>query len=489
MFQSERVLTLTIAFHPDTSRIGEQAVLRQVSGEGGTELNRYNPTFAQHGEMPRPLEDSHVSRSPIMLSLDDESLTIDPGETGIEVVLNGTWLRGAETVPLWKVSRGLTLKLSDRVLLCIHFSDPGRGDTPARGLVGHGDAMDEVRELIGDLAADDDPALLIGENGVGKALVAKAIHDASSRGGRVFTELDLGAIPPEHVAATLLANDGPIMETHEGTLYIEGLDEVDDAIQGIVFDLVRSGKFTDGQGAETPADIRLIVGSGRELEHAVTEGHLRTEFTALFATSMHIPALRHRREDIAPLFLHFLRQALRDRGDVTLLQDTGPGRPLWLPPDFVGRLLRHQWPGNGDQLSAVAGEIAATCKEGYTVRVTKAVERYLDDPDTLELGLGLSAPATTHVDPADVEDSDLLGALKAYRWGAVATATHLGTSVRAVHDLMEASPMFKNSARLSDAAVRAGCRQFRDELTLVAEQLQVSRRGLKRRLWGQTLRS
>jgi two-component system, NtrC family, nitrogen regulation response regulator GlnG len=483
MFEIERALTLTIAFHPDTSRIGEQAVLRQLTSGGTTELNRFAPTFAQHGEMPRPLEDTHISRSPITLTVDEESLVVDPGEAGVEVVLNGEWLRGPKSTPLWRVTRGLTMKLSDRVLLCVHLSEPGRGDTPARGLIGHGDAVDEIRELIGDLAADDDPALLIGEDGVGKALVAKAIHDASSRGGRTFIELDLGAIPPDEVHGVLFGDEGPIASAHEGTLYVEGLDEANQEVQKAIFALIRNHELTGEDGSVLSVDARVLVGSGRELEHAVADGHVLTEFTALFSMSLHIPALRYRREDIAPLFMHFLRQSLRERGGVTVLQDGGPGRPLWLPPDFMGRLLRHQWPGNGDQLAAVADEVATTCKEGYTIRITKAVERYLDDPEVADLGLGLGMPATGHVSADDIDDEDLVGALRAYRWSAVATATHLGTSVRTIHDLIDKSRMFKDASRVSDPAVRAACRQFRSELTLVAEQLQVSRRGLKRRLW------
>ena len=474
---------MTIAFHPDTSRIGEQVILRDALEGQPVVINRNQPSFAQHGEMPMPLEDSHVSRSPLTLYVEGEELIIDPTQTTTEVVFDGEWIREEIRLPLWKINRGLTLKLADRVMLCVHLSQAGRTDRASRGLVGHGDAIDEVREMIGDLAADDDPALLIGEEGVGKKRVAKAIHDASSRGGRVFKSVDLGGVPPDKLESYLLGPQSPILESEGGTLYVDGLSEIDDALQAMILTLVQSGQFTDQDGETHDLDIRLLVGSGRELEHAVVEGHLRSEFTALFAMSLHIPPLRHRIEDIAPLFLYFLKQSLRDKGQVTVLQDGGPGRPLWLPPDFVGRLLRHQWPGNGSQLSAVAEAVAETGGQGYTVRVTKSVERYLDDAATFDHGLGLGMPATGHVAPADVSDQDLLGALNAYRWNAVATANHLGTSVRAVYDLMDASPMFKKPERLSQAALQGVCRQFGGDITLSAEQLQVSSRGLKRRLW------
>ena len=189
-------------------------------------------------------------------------------------------------------------------------------------------------------------------------------------------------------------------------------------------EFVTKGQVVDISGEARPVDIRLLVGAKRELEHAVTEGHLKSEFTALFAMSLHIPPLRHRIEDIAPLFLHFLKQALRERGQI-VLQDGDPTTP-WLPPDFIGRLLRHQWPGNADQLDAVASAVADTRGQGYTVRVTQEVERYLDDVATYDHGLGLGMPATGHVDPKDVSDQDLLGALKAYRWNTTATAIHPG---------------------------------------------------------------
>ena len=485
MFDIDRALTLTIAFHPDTSRVGEQCILRHAMQGEPIKVNRNVPSFAQHGDMPVPLEDSHISRSPVLLRLEEEELVIDPTQTSTEVVLNSEWLREETRIPRWKVNRGVTLKLADRIMLCIHFSQAGRGNSASRGLIGHGDAIDEVREMVGDLAADDDPALLLGEYGVGKRRVARAIHDASSRGGRAFEALDLTAIPAEHVKQAVRGEDGVLLRADGGTLFVEGLAEVDDDVQRMFIDLVQKGQMVDIAGNTQAIDIRLLVGSGRELEHAVTEGVLRSEFTALFAMSLHIPPLRHRIEDIAPLFLHFLKQSLREKGQVVLLQDGGPGRPLWLPPDFVGRLLRHQWPGNGNQLAAVADAVADTCGQGYTVRVTKEVERYLDDAATYDHGLGLGMPATDHVTPSDVSDQDLLGALKAYRWNAVATATHLGTSVRAISDLMDASPMFKTPDRLSEAAIEGALRQFGGEITLAAEQLQVSMRGLQRRLWKQ----
>ena len=482
MFETDRSLTLTIAFHPDTSRIGEQSVLRHVIEGEAITLNRNQPSFAQRGDMPMPLEDSHISRSPILIRLEEEELVIDPTQTTTEVVLQGEWLREETKTPLWKVNKGLTLKLADRVMLCIHFSQNTKGRHPSRGLVGQGDAMDEIREMIGDLAAEDAPALLIGESGVGKRRVARAVHDASSRGGRAFETIDLEAFPPSSVMHQLIGDEGHLARAEGGTLYIEGLSEVEDAVQALFLKLAQKGEYADIRGDTRAADVRLLVGSKREPEHAVAEGHLRSEYTALFSSSLQLPPLRHRIEDIAPLFVHFLKGALRERGQIVLLQDGGPGRPLWLPPDFIGRLLRHQWPGNAAQLKAVAEAVANTCGQGYTVRVTKEVERFLDDAQTFDHGLGLGMPATEKVAPSDVTDQDLLGALKAYRWNATATANHLGVSVRAVQDLMDGSPMFKKAERLSEQATSSVMTQFGGDLTLAAEQLQVSIRSLKRHL-------
>ena len=265
MFQIDRTLTMTIAFHPDTSRIGEQAVLRRAMDGDPITLNRSEPSFAQHGEMPMPLKDSHISRDPVTVRVADDELIIDPTTTSTEVVLNSDWIREETRLPLWKINKGVTLKLADRVMLCIHFSQGGRGDTASRGFIGHGDAIDEVRELIGDLAADEDPALLIGEDGVGKKRVAKAIHDASSRGGRTFQTLDLSELPTREVRQIVQSEDGPVHEADGGTLYIEGLAEVDDDIQKLFFELVQQGQLLREDGTERTVDIRLLVGSGREL--------------------------------------------------------------------------------------------------------------------------------------------------------------------------------------------------------------------------------
>ena len=196
--------------------------------------------------------------------------------------------------------------------------------------------------------------------------------------------------------------------------------------------------------------------------------------------------IRHRAEDVAPIFINFLTQELRAVGNETVLQQGTLGKPLWLSPDFIGRLTRYYWPGNVDQIVALAEAVAQSSHEGLSLRITESIAAMLSNATAYVNDLGLSAPATAHVRPEDVDEMNMVGALRAYRWCATATANHLGISRRALFELMDASSAIRPSSGLNEAAVRGQYRQLGGNLALLCERLEVSRRTLKRQLnvWG-----
>jgi DNA-binding NtrC family response regulator len=334
------------------------------------------------------------------------------------------------------------------------------------------------------MASEDGPVIVEGEPGVGKALLARAIHTASARGGGAFVEVDLTQFEQSDMLAELFGPQGAFQRADGGTLLIEGIDEAPLSVQGPLVSAIEEGTLDNPlTGDFGRIDVRLIFATGTPLAHAVEEGYVLEALADLVSEPIVLAPLRHRVEDIAPLFIHFLTQELRTLGNETVLQQGTLGKPLWISPDFLGRLTSYYWPGNVDQVQALAEAVASNSHEGLTMRITEPVAALLSNATAYVNDLGLSAPSAGRRDPNDVDEMDMVGALRAYRWCATATAKHLGISRRALFELMDRSSAIRPSSGLKEAAVRGQYDRVGGNLALLCEQLEVSRRTLKRQLY------
>ena len=222
---------------------------------------------------------------------------------------------------------------------------------PRGAMIGASGAFRAAIELADRLAPTELPALVTGENGTGKELLARRVHDGSRRRARPFVAINCGALPPTLLESTLFghtrgaftgadrARRGLFAEADGGTLFLDEVGELEPASQVRLLRALESGEILP-VGADHPVtvDVRLVSATNRDLATEVREGRFRDDlYWRLRGVELNLPPLRDRGDDVLILARHFLTQAAPLIGAAT---------PHQLSPRAEEALLRHPWPGN-----------------------------------------------------------------------------------------------------------------------------------------------
>ena len=210
------------------------------------------------------------------------------------------------------------------------------------------------------------PMLLEGESGVGKAVIAEAVHAASPRAKRPMITVNCGSIPANLIDSELFGHEqgafagaftkqiGKIVDAEGGTLFIDEVGEMPQDAQVKLLRLLQSGEIHP-LGARHPreADVRIIVASNRALLDQVAAGHFREDvYYRLAAVQLTIPPLRERRGDVPGLARHLLGRIAKQPG----LRDLG------MTDEAMALLASYAWPGNVRQLHDVLFRAAVLCE-------------------------------------------------------------------------------------------------------------------------------
>ncbi len=226
------------------------------------------------------------------------------------------------------------------------------------GIIGGAPAMQEVFRAIGRLARSNVTVLINGESGVGKELVAHALHQHSPRVEQPFVALNMAAIPKDLMESELFGHEkgaftgaqsrriGRFEEANGGTLFLDEIGDMPADTQTRLLRVLADSTFHRlGGSSLVSVDVRIIAATHQDLEQRVAEGTFREDlYHRLNVIKIHIPALRERREDIGLLMQHFLQKAARE-----LETDSKQ-----LLPDALTALQNFDWPGNVRQLENVA---------------------------------------------------------------------------------------------------------------------------------------
>jgi two-component system response regulator AtoC len=213
--------------------------------------------------------------------------------------------------------------------------------------------MHAVRELIGKVAATDAAVLLTGESGVGKEVVARAIHRASPRAERQFLKVNCAALPAELLESELFGHErgaftgadrdrpGKFEQARHGTILLDEIGEVPLRLQAKLLHVLQDGEFMRVGGDRiVHNDVRVVAATNRDLEAEIRAGRFREDlYYRLNVIAVHIPPLRERREDIPALVDHFLR-----------LANEQFSRSLTLSPAMRKLFVEQPWPGNVREL-------------------------------------------------------------------------------------------------------------------------------------------
>jgi two-component system nitrogen regulation response regulator GlnG len=193
-------------------------------------------------------------------------------------------------------------------------------------LLGESPAMREVFRLIGRVAASDLNVLITGETGTGKELVARALHEESSRRGRPYVALNTAAIPSELLESELFGHEagaftgatrrhaGRFEQAEGGTLFLDEIGDMPIALQTRLLRVLSGGEFYRVGGRELMrGNVRIIAATHQDLDARVAGGHFRADLKhRLDVVRIELPSLRQRRSDIPLLARHFLASAARE---------------------------------------------------------------------------------------------------------------------------------------------------------------------------------
>ncbi len=188
--------------------------------------------------------------------------------------------------------------------------------------------MRAIRTVIENIADTDATVLIRGESGVGKDLVARALHAASARRGGPFIKVNCAAIPGELLESELFGHEkgaftgahrrkpGQFEYANSGTVYLDEIAELPLALQAKLLHVLQDFRFTrvGGNGA-IEVDARVIAATNRDLEQAMARGEFREDlYYRLNVVEIHVPPLRERREEIPLLVATFLARFKRSTG-------------------------------------------------------------------------------------------------------------------------------------------------------------------------------
>jgi len=221
-------------------------------------------------------------------------------------------------------------------------------------IIGHSPKVRVIFDLILTIAPQSSRVLITGESGTGKELVARAIHENSTRSKEPFITVDCGAFPETLLESELFgymkgaftgANEnrqGLFQAANGGTLLLDEIGNMSPAMQVKLYRVLQEGKVRPlGSTEEADVDVRVIAATNRDLEKAIAAGEFREDlFYRLAVIPIHVPPLRERREDIPLMVRAFLDRFRKSMGKLVDGVD----------PAAMAKLESYDWPGNVREL-------------------------------------------------------------------------------------------------------------------------------------------
>jgi len=239
----------------------------------------------------------------------------------------------------------------------VYLREELRSEQDSLGMLGRSPAMQRVQDSIARVAGTESTVLIIGPTGVGKELVARAIHEASRRRDQPLVKLNCAAIPEGMVESELFGHErgaftsavdrriGRFELAHNGTLFLDEIGELSPAVQAKLLRVLQSGEFERVGGSKTLAsNARILAATNRDLAGALASGSFRSDlYYRLNVFPIEVPPLEERREDVPLLAEAFAEHFARRMGK----------RFEGLEPRSLERLRAHRWPGNVRELKHV----------------------------------------------------------------------------------------------------------------------------------------
>jgi DNA-binding NtrC family response regulator len=321
-------------------------------------------------------------------------------------------------------------------------------------MTGQSQAMNELYASIEKVAPTKSRVLVTGESGVGKELIARAIHRLSTRNKAPFIMLNCAAIPTELIESELFGYEkgaftgaqgrkkGMFELADGGTLFLDEIGDMSAGAQAKVLRALQSGRISRvGSEHAIAVDVRVIAATNKNLESEVTSGNFREDlYYRLNVVPIHCPALRDRRDDIPLLVKVFLRDCCRDNGV----------REKPIAPEVLQALEERSWPGNVRELKNVVERMVILSGERITMddfpdidRISQASpEPVSPQPEVLKGVSGVSVESGQSLTLREFRDRAerhyILNTLEECDWNISRASVILGVERTNLHKKMRA---------------------------------------------------
>jgi two-component system, NtrC family, response regulator AtoC len=304
------------------------------------------------------------------------------------------------------------------------------------GVIGRSPSIRRVIHQIQRVAPTRLPVLIMGENGTGKELVARALHAASSRNSRDMVILNCAAIPRDLLESELFGYEpgaftgatrrriGKFEDAHGSTLFLDEIGDLEPSLQAKLLRVLEDGRFERiGSNVLQYTDARIVCATNRNLRELAGSGLFREDlYYRLSTIEIEIPALRDRPGDIPLLIQHFLNEIrIELNPNIDAIDEEG-----------IESLLTHKWPGNVRELRHVLERAAVLCsgsiigRDDLALRGTSSLETYQPNP-----------PATRPLKSPLDEKGWILNALEQAHYHRTNAAKLLGISRKTLYNKMQ----------------------------------------------------
>jgi len=276
-------------------------------------------------------------------------------------------------------------------------------------IIGHSDALKYVLYRVAEVAPTDVPILIMGETGTGKELIARAIHNLSSRNKRALLKLNCAALPASVIESELFGHEkgaytgadfrrvGRFQMADGATLFLDEISEIPLELQSKLLQVLQDGEFEPlGSSKTLSVDVRIIAASNRDLEDEVNHGRFRRDlFYRINVFPFTVPPLRNRKEDI-PLLVKWFVDMFNRKMDKNITS---------IPKELIRHLQAYDWPGNVRELENVIERAVITSK-GSILKLT----------DNLVISAKVRSRAKLKETLTEVERTQILNTLENTGW-------------------------------------------------------------------------
>ena len=356
-------------------------------------------------------------------------------ESAVEALKTGAWDYIVKPFELEELELKVEKALEHRRLLArVEAYDRETIIPRFENIVGESSRMKEVFTTIRKVAHSNATVLILGETGVGKELVAHALHRNSSRAEQPFVKMNCAALHENLLESELFGHErgaytgadrqrtGRFELANGGTIFLDEIGNMSLSTQAKVLRVLQEREFERLGGTRTiKVDVRVIAATNLKLELAIEEGRFREDlFYRINVVTIRVPPLRERREDILPLAKHFIDEAAAE-----IKKDL-----RGIDPGAVRMLNRHTWPGNIRELQNTMERAVLLCEQPFIRQ--EDMHLFTDDVREGATGLNLRLPPGG-IDLEELEKIAIVEALRVNNWVQKDAAKFLGISSRVMN--------------------------------------------------------